>query len=305
MDDNRNTTIVTAADANFAWGVLLLAASMRMNGMKEPFVAGAVRWPDIWKRRLAALDGVTVLDLAGDRRVVACQKPEMMLSHAVKTPWVTWADCDAIFKGNCSDLLLPRRENEILIRPYDPPPADFTPANLAVWRRDVGERDEPRLATRVNNPFISIHRSQAPFLERWRDQMLKVLPMDVGIIMKHGTPYFQTDESVLGSLLCFANEAPAVADPYTMDGRTVNGARYFAHLSYNPKPWQMWNAHCLRWYDDVLAVRDWLLARGIVSRGDLPFALQDHPRLHRSLAPLAPHVWRLKKLRRRLGSLFR
>lgn len=38
---SRDTTVVTASDDNFAWGVILLGASMRMNGMSEPFVVGA------------------------------------------------------------------------------------------------------------------------------------------------------------------------------------------------------------------------------------------------------------------------
>ena len=37
-----------------------------------------------------------------------------------------------------------------------------------------------------------------------------MLPPDVEIIMKHGSPYFQTDESVLGSLLCFLPDAPKI-----------------------------------------------------------------------------------------------
>ena len=47
------------------------------------------------------------------------------------------------------------------------------------------------------------------------------LPPDVAIIMKHGSPYFQTDESVLGSLLCFDPEAPKVADVYKANGSRV------------------------------------------------------------------------------------
>ena len=60
---------------------------------------------------------------------------------------------------------------------------------------------ENRYQTRINAPFIVIHRKWRPFLERWQSQIGNVLPADVAIIMKHGSPYFQTDESVLGSLL--------------------------------------------------------------------------------------------------------
>ena len=299
MSDSAETTVVTAADANYAWGVLLLAASMRLYGMRQPLLVGAVDWPERLRKRAEAVGGVTLVDLPADRRTVACQKPVMMTHPAVTTPWVSWADCDGTFVGDCTDLMLPRSEDEILIRKYSPPPPDLTPETLETWRRDVGERDTPRLDTRVNTAFISIHRKQAPFLLRWQRQMEKVLPFDVGIVMKRLSPYFQTDESVLGSLLSFAECAPVVVGSYTMNG-SVDRTRYFAHYAYNPKPWQMWNAHCLRWHGEVMKVTDWLLARGIVGPGDLPFALRDsHARIHRLLAPAAPQVWRIKKRLRR------
>lgn len=301
MTDECKTTVVTASDANYAWGVLLLAASMRRYGMKEPLLVGAVNWPERLKDKLRAVGGVAFVDLPGDRRSVTCQKPEMMMHPDVKTPWVSWADCDGIFIGDCSDLMLPKSEGEILIRRYSPPPPDFTPENVEVWRRDVGERETPRLDTRLNAPFISIHRSQMPFLRHWREQMAKVLPTDVGIVMARNSPYFQTDESVLGSLLLFAHDAPEVAATYTMNGSTTNGERYFAHFAYNPKPWQMWNGHCLKWYEQTMGVVDWLLERGIAEPREVPFALRrSHESLHRLCAPLAPQVWRAKKLKRKL-----
>ena len=54
------TTVVTAGDANFAWGTFLLVASMRMNGMKQPVLVGAMGWRDEMKRRVEALGGVTI-----------------------------------------------------------------------------------------------------------------------------------------------------------------------------------------------------------------------------------------------------
>ena len=300
-----NTTVVTAGDRAFAWGTLLLVASMRRNGMQHPVVIGAMDWPEEMKRRVLDLGGVTIRDLAKDRRCVTCQKPMLMNCEDVKTDWVCWADSDAVFVGDCSAWLVGDDLDEIVIRRYNPPPADFTADNLDVWRRDVARfcgsaREESRYNTRMNAPFIVIHRKWRPFLVRWQKQIEKVLPSDVEIIMKHGSPYFQTDESVLGSLLCFDPDAPRVTENYKANG-SADRCRYFAHFAYNPKPWQMWNSHSLRWREVVMPVVDWLVAQGIVKPVDVPWSLRrTWWSVYRCAVPVAPWVWRAIKLKRRL-----
>ena len=305
-DTAANATVVTAGDANFAWGTLLLVASMRMNGMHQPVVVGAMGWPDAMKRRVEALGGVTVKELAQSRQCVTCQKPLLMLCDEVKTDWVCWADSDGAFVGDCSEWLVGGNPDEIAVRKYDPAPPDFSTANLAIWKRDV-ERfcgaalQESRYRTRVNAPFIVINAKKwRRFLESWNCQIASVLPPDVEIIMQRGSPYFQTDESVLGSLLCFLPDAPLVSADYKANGSADPG-RYYAHFAYNPKPWQMWNAHSLKWRAVVFSVVDWLLCNGCVRARDLPFALRKSwwP-FWRLLAPAAPWVWRAVKLKRRL-----
>ena len=305
MNDEIKTTIVTAGDAAFAWGTMLLVASMRRNGMQHPVVVGAMGWPEEMKRRVAALGGVTIRELAKSRQCVTCQKPILMGCDDVKTPWVCWADSDAAFVGDCSEWLVGDNEDEIVIRKYSPPPDDFTPENTKVWRRDVerlcGEANaQSRYPTRANAPFIVIHTKWRPFLETWTRQIEGVLPKDVEIIMKHGTPYFQTDESVLGSLLCYLPSAPRITENYKANG-SVDKTRYFAHFAYNPKPWQMWNSHSLRWHGIVAPVVDWLVEKGHVKKSDLPLALRKEwwP-LWRAIAPFAPWVWRAIKLKRRI-----
>lgn len=305
MSEEIQTTVVTAGDAAFAWGALLLVASMRRNGMKHPVVVGAVGWPDDMKRKILSLGGVSVRELSGERRCVACQKPIIMGCDEVKTPWVCWADSDAVFVGDCSEWLVGRSEDEVTIRRYDPPPPDFTPENLAVWRSDVASvcgraLDESRHATRFNTAFIVMNRKWKGFLDAWRRQMENVLPDNVEIIMKHGTAYFQTDESVLSSLLCFLPDAPGVSGEYKANG-SADRTRYFAHFAYNPKPWQMWNVHSLKWRDTVAPVVDWLVAGGYVKKNELPPSLRKGlwP-FWRAMAPLAPWVWRAMKLKRRL-----
>ncbi|MBR4676279.1 MAG: hypothetical protein IKP00_17615 [Victivallales bacterium] len=305
MKNDIRTTVVTAGDRAFAWGALLLVASMRRNGMMHPVIVGTTQWPEVMKHRILSLGGVTLHELPNSRRCVACQKPMMMNLDEIETEWVCWADADAVFVGDCSEWLIGENQEEIIVRKYDPVPPDFTPENLEVWRRDVEHfighaRSESLYATRMNDPFVVIHRKWRFFLERWYNQMMNVLPDDVGIIMKHGTPYFQTDESVLASLLCFDPEAPVVAETYKANG-SVDRSRYYAHFAYNPKPWQMWNSYSLRWHDTLVPVVNWLVEQGIVKQCDLPIPLRKAwwP-FCRAAAPLAPWVWRMIKLKRKL-----
>ena len=305
MEHTVNTTIVTAGDRAFAWGAFLLVASMRMNGMRHPVVIGAMAWPEEMKKRVLALGGVTIRELPPSRMCLTCQKPMLMSCDDVKTDWVCWADADGAFIGDCSEWLTGESPEELVVRKYSPPPQDFTPENLDIWKRDVARfqgkaRSESFYDTRVNAAFIVAHRQIFPFLRRWQTQIGKVLPPDVAIIMKHGTAYFQTDESVLGSLLCFDPDAPTVTEHYKANG-SIDKSRYFAHFAYNPKPWQMWNSHSLRWYDSVMSVVDWAVAEHLVAPSELPLPLRrSWQPLCRAFAGAAPWVWRAIKLKRRI-----
>ena len=305
MKNDINSTVVTAGDGGFAWGALLLVASMRMNGMPHPAVVGAMNWPDAMKKRICALENVTIHELPYSRRCVACLKPVLMGCDEVKTDWVCWADADGIFVGDCGEWLAGDSPDEITIRKYGSVPPDFTPENLKIWQQDV-ERfqgralESSRYDTRVNTAFIVIHRRHLQFLRRWQNQIENVLPPDVGIIMKHGSAYFQTDESVLSSLLCFSPDAPKIAGNYRSN-RSADKDRYFAHFAYNPKPWRMWNTHSAKWRDQLMQIVDWMLAEKIVSPSDLPRSLRRNwwP-VYRACSWSAPWVWRAMKLQRRI-----
>ena len=302
------TTVVTAGDAAFAWGAYLLVASMRRNGMCHPAVVGAMDWPDTMKDRLLALGDVTIRELPSSRQCVACQKPMLMGCDEVKTEWVCWADADGAFVGDCSEWLVGDDPDEIVVRMCSPPPPLLTPETLAVWRRDVESLcgkalEKSRLGdTTVNNPFIVLHRKWRPFLERWRIQTERVIAPDVITPWQKHSAYFQTDESVLGSLLCFDPDAPKVTEHYKANG-SVDSTRYFAHFAYNPKPWQMWNTYSSRWRDEVYSVVDWLVENGFVGAADVPRPLRRGwwP-FYRCLAPTAPWVWRAIKAKRKLLS---
>ena len=305
MTDPVNATVVTAGDRAYAWGALLLVASMRRNGMAHPVVVGAMDWTEEQKRRICRLGDVTIYEIERTRQCLACQKPMLMGCDAVKTDWVCWADADGMFVGDCSEWLVGDDPDEIVIRRYDPSPPDFTPQTLEVWKQDVARcrgrcATESRYGTRVNTAFIVSHRKWRGFLSDWADQIEKVLPPDVEIIMKPGTPYFQTDESVLASLLCFDPEAPKIASCYRANG-SADRNRYFAHFAYNPKPWQMWNSHSLKWHEVIMPVVDWIVEEGVVGAADLPLSLRRAwwP-FYRRVAAAAPWVWRAIKLKRRL-----
>lgn len=306
MKNDINTTVVTAGDGKFAWGALLLVASMRMNGMSHPVVVGAMDWPENMKKRVIALGGVTIRELPSSRQCVACQKPMLMGCDVVNTPWVCWADADAIFVGDCSEWLIGDDPEEIVVRKYSPPPPLLTADTLKVWQKDVADLcgdalPESRLGdTTVNNPFIVLHRKWRPFLERWRIQTERVIAPDVTTPWQKHSAYFQTDESVLGSLLCFAPDAPKVTEHYKANG-SVDKKRYFAHFAYNPKPWQMWNPFSVKWHDVIMPVVDWLLEQKIVTPSELPLPLRRRWWwLCRACAWTAPWVWRATKLKRRI-----
>ena len=306
MSDDIRTTVVTAGDRAFAWGAYLLVASMRMNGMTHPVIVGAMDWTPVMKQRISALGGVTIHELPTSRQCVACQKPMLMGCDDVRTEWVCWADADAVFVGNCSEWLTGDDPEEIVVRMYSPPPPLLTPKVLKIWQNDVEKLcgkvlPESRLGTTtVNNPFIVLHRKWKPFLERWKAQTEKVIAPDVTTPWQKQSAYFQTDESVLGSLLCFDPDAPKVTEHYKANG-SVDKSRYFAHFAYNPKPWQMWNPYSLKWHDIIMPVVDWLIAEKKIASSDLPLPLRRGwwP-VCRSFAWTAPWVWRAIKLKRRI-----
>lgn len=302
---DKNTTVVTAGDQAYSWGVLLLAASMRMNSMPHPIVVGAMDWTKKMKDLVTSLGGVTIVDIPKSRQCAACQKPTMMACDAVKTDWSCWVDSDGIFVGDCSEWLEGSDADEVRIKRADPVPQDFTPENLRTWQNDVrrfrGEAlPESRYATRVQSGVILMHMKWRPFLFRWAEQINNVLPSDVGILMKRGSAYYQTDESVLSSLLCFDPDAPRVSEVYKFDGRS-DRTRFYAHFGYNPKPWQMWNTYALRWREETYKTVEWLVADGFVKYGEVPLPLRRRwwP-FYRCIAPLAPWVWRAIKIKRKL-----
>lgn len=309
----KNNTIVIACNANYFWGAFMFIASLRKCGMDEPVLVFETGFTKKDRAALAKFGGVEFVSAGKSGKNMTCRKPEAML-HA-DTEYITWCDCDAFFEGSCSEWLPPVDPGQIHARLRGEADNGATFANaglyapgerpgpiprvmLDTWQRDVGELAASRLPACVSACFLSVHRSQRHFLERWRDQIEKVLPdADRGVVDAATRAYFQLDESVLNSLLCFMRDAPEVG-PFMLD--RVIGRRYVHFVTY-PKPWQWWNSASTRAHAQMMEIVDWCRRQGLIDR-PLPFSL--NPRygcLHRRLTAFAIQ-WRV---RRKLSRILR
>ena len=211
-----DNTIVTIGDINYIWGIFLLIASARKAGMKEPFLVGVKKFTPEAERVLGQFGEVKVVPLDGNNRSLACLKAHVMLQ--TETEFVTWADSDAFFTGNVSDILVPSSPKEIHFRlraPSEMPDAfkghafgedgrSIPKAVLDVWRRDIkdiaGEAlEEARYQTAGSACFCAFSMARfRRFVEIWHELQLKVLPdRDVGVVDKSLLYYHQLDESTL------------------------------------------------------------------------------------------------------------
>ena len=137
-----DNTICTAGDHNYLWGLFLLIASMRRFGMDEPVIVGTKGFTDRDRRVLEQFGGVRLVSLDHADHSLTCHKAEVML--AAESGYVTWADSDAMFKGNCSNLLLPPDVAQIRVRrrcaaemPGAFPKGYDLGRILPAWRKDV------------------------------------------------------------------------------------------------------------------------------------------------------------------------
>lgn len=297
----KNNTIVTIGDLNYLWGIFLLICSMRKNGMDEPVLVGTSGFAPEAVKILTQLDDVTVFPLENVERSLTCYKPLVMLQ--AQTEYITWADGDGYFSGNCSELLIPRREDEIHIRmrsadenrrafrgriDQGEPGWTIPRAVLDAWRADTGM--PPSSASGIGRScsacFLSVHRSARPFLRKWHEQMEKVLPTgNTGVVDRSLKYYHQLDESVLNSLLAFSPLAPRIAPEYRMD-KFVDAR--FIHFVGIPKPWENWSCRTFRHFDTYTSVAAYALDRGfrLPGNGMPPFPLKPENRMRCALLRL-------------------
>ena len=313
----RDNTIVTIGDINYLWGIFLLIASARKAGMSEPFLVGVKKFTPEAERVLTQFGDVRVVPLDGNSRSLACLKAYVMLQ--TETEFATWADSDAFFTGNVSDILTPSSPDEVHFRlraPAEMPYAfkghvfgedgrSIPKAILDVWRRDVAEvageaREVARYATSGSSSFcaFSMERHRR-FAEIWHELQMKVLPdRDVGVVDKSLLYYHQLDESTLNACLNFVVDAPRVQDVYRMDKERD---RLFVHFIARPKPWEGWTKRAFRFFDEYVSLVEWAKVEGLSLPGPVPRCLV------RSWKPLMnvmiPWMTLKPKIVRRLGRL--
>ena len=308
----ENNTIVSACDQGYAFGVWLLIASIRKSGMTHPILIGAYKWPDEWKQDILKFPNTSISDLPiTDKRSVTCSKPEIMLK--APTDFVTWIDCDGIVSADITEAIQcplgainirPKTPSETTkmfpkLRKANENPEAIPAQILDTWRHDVCELDTPRFLHGFSACLIGLSLAQNhAFLEKWREQMYKVLPEDVALVQDGNAAYFQTDESVLNSLMLFAREAPPLIPHYTAD---LQGKPHFIHFAYNPKPWIMWNNYSLKHFDRVLDIVEWAVKNGYAPHCELPYTFKrSHKRLCTLLAPLGGIIAKYRKYKRKL-----
>lgn len=311
----RDNTIVTIGDMNYLWGMFLLIASARRSGMDEPFLVGVKQFTPEAERVLKQFGGVRVLQLDGIKRSLTCLKAHVMLN--VETEYATWADSDAFFTGNVSEILVPNSPDEIHFRlraPFEMPGAfkghtfgedgkSIPKAVLEAWRKDIEEvageaRAESRYATSGSASFCSFSMARfRKFAEIWHELQMKVLPeRDVGVEDRSLLYYHQLDESTLNACLNFVVDAPRVQDVYRMDKESN---RLFVHFIARPKPWEGWTKRAFRHFDEYVTVVEWAVSQGLALPSPIPGCLmRSRKNLMRALIPwmtLKPKVVRRLK----------
>ena len=212
-------------------------------------------------------------------------------------------------KGNCQKYLTPDpdhihirmrglKENAMVFSHYynkDEEIKTGIPRRiLEIWREDIGESDKPKIKTCASACFLSLHTKHRPFIEKWRDQMYEVLPDDnVGVVDHRSIAYFQTDESVLNSVLCFSETAPPPTESYKLD-KDPNA--FFVHFVNHPKPWQMWNSYTASHFDKTVAIMEWAIDNGIKPPTLIPFSFSRKFRMvNLMLAPFGKTYSRIMK----------
>ena len=308
----RDNTVVTAGDSNYLWGLFLLVASMRSSGMDEPVIVGTKRFSKSDADVLTQFGQVRLVSLDDADHSLTCYKARMM--REAETKFVTWADSDALFTGNCSSLLSPPDEEHIHVRCRSaaemprafPPPYDLR-VILPTWQKDVASVSGcARPLSEVGSVsnflscsacFLSLARCQEHFLTVWHEMMMRLPKGDVGVVDKSLACYHQLDESCLNACLTFLPDAPRRTAAYALD---KNAGQIFAHFVGSPKPWVSWTPSAMRFFDETVRIVEWAVSNGLRLPGPVPYSLKaSHKAVCRLFArPLELRAKILRRLRR-------
>ncbi len=305
---NENRMIVTACDRNFLWGAFIFIGSLRYHGVKLPVHVVTFGLTEPESRLLEGLENVKTFPAdTSNPRNIACQKATAILTSDAEH--IAWIDSDCLCTGDITSLVeAPGGTIQIRMRPPEEiaylfrlryaagePRGPLPRVVLDTWRKDVGERAEPRINTSCNAFAFVIHRQHLDFVRKWERQIEKVIPpQDFGIVNDRSIAYFLLDEAVMSSLLAFADTAPEVS-PFRLAG---DSARQIIHFGGMPKPWTQWMTRNLEYFDAVVTVVEWLRDQG-VQTPPVPWNLK---RENRARAVRAARIFEVK---RRLRNLLR
>ncbi len=267
-----NKTIVTACDANYLWGALLLIVSIRKFNLNTKIVVSVYDFTEEQMAYLSQFPDVEVVEgINPGNQCVCVMKPQAIL--AAKTDWVIWMDSDCIVTHDITDLLVTtqdgiqmrfreKEENATVYRNYYKKidKVGLIPEEvLETWRQDIGERETSRIETVGQTNCFVIHKDSYPFIYKWQSQMLKVLPSRLAnVYNKKDQAYSMTDESVFNSLFAYSNEIPKISK-YLLD---IGNPPYLVHFGLAQKPWTGWSVKTLRYYKLVQDLLEWARIEG-------------------------------------------
>ncbi|QHI70551.1 glycosyltransferase family protein [Tichowtungia aerotolerans] len=270
----RSKTIVTACDRNFAAGAFLMLSSLRRHGVNIPVHILERDLPDADRKLLEQVDGVTLFPASENAMLQHMVYEKYEAVRTAASDLIIWMDSDCIVTGDITPQIdatgaglqiRMRPENEIayLFRQrycVDDQKGKMPRSVLEIWKKDIGERETERISTSCNAHCFVINRSWVGFLERWKNQMLKVIPQETShIIVNERSPAYPfIDESVISSMLAFCEEAPAITE-FQFDR---DPAHSVIHFGGSPKPWQRWLQRNLVWFDEIMDNLDWAEQQG-------------------------------------------
>ncbi|MDD2332332.1 MAG: hypothetical protein PHI68_06755, partial [Candidatus Cloacimonetes bacterium] len=266
MSDYQKT-VVTACDHNYLWGAMLLGLSLRYYQIPCYYHVVGFNLPAMDVRILESIPDTKVIRITSDDpRSVCTQKPVAILS--AQTQLIIWMDSDCVVTGDVDRYLIApegkfqirfrdKSENSGVFRNFYKPGDAFgsIPKQvLDIWQRDLSDLSAPRIETNCQTNCFVLTREHIPFIEFWKEQMEKVIPLDtLGVYARNSIAYAMTDESVINSLFAFSSKAPETST-YMLD---KDPQAYCAHFGLKPKPWQHWTLQALVHYDFIFDLLNW------------------------------------------------
>lgn len=269
-----NSTIVTAGDKRFFWGMYLLVASMRMHGMKNPILCLV---KGLSKDEEHALEQFSV-KLCRSEEIslpVQAQKPSALFMGAQNAEYITWMDADCLVDGDISERLIPGTPQDILIRFRNREENRLRFRDLKtdgeipecvkdIWREDVSESSQCKIETTCVTNVLTIHRCNLPLIEKW-DRQIRAISLKgfnrCKFAYTHSSGFGISDELILNSLLAYA-EIPYAISAYKLNEQK---GKYLLHLGLKPKPWEMWTVPMLKYYGLVASIVKWTRQNGFCS----------------------------------------